>query len=192
MNIVTTVIVTMASGTEVTLTRLEPGASAGAIGAIRELIEGEAHDRNQILLAAAEQLVDKLKADAEDRSPVKTGAYRDSIKGEAKIVGDYAVQGRVWTDRYTAWWIEFGADRPAYEIAPNARQALAFASGAGALMQALGSAGRIFAKHVHHPANKMAAINPLHGALDADRHEIEERLRAAELTPDPGVLTWEP
>ena len=120
------------------------------------------------------ELVDLVKA----RAPVRTGAYRDSIKGSV-TTSDTGSIARVAAEpggaastgsrkTFYAPWIEYGATIPAHDIKP-----------AGEIMKFDGGAGDVFRRAVHSPGGKIKAQEIIHGAFEQKRGEIVARIKAA-------------
>lgn len=71
--------------------------------------------RSTEMMRFVKNLADEAATYAKQVAPVATGAYRDSIHGEAKVLGGKAT-GLVIADDFKALWIEFGTEKdfPAY------------------------------------------------------------------------------
>jgi hypothetical protein len=123
------------------------------------------------LLSVEEVYKNRLVAEAKTRAPVKTGAYLASIVGI--VYGSLnAVTATVRAGDKTAWYaaiLEHGATLPQHEIYANAKQAMHFT----------GSAGEVFAKHVHFPGAKLKERDILTSPFEEMRPQIEAALSAA-------------
>ena len=124
--------------------------------------------------ALQEELVASIKANA----PVRTGAYRDSVKGSvsdsdtgsiARVAAEPGGAGSTGSRKaFYAPWIEYGASLPAHDITPSVKKAMMFDGGAGA----------DFAKKVRFPGGKIKAQEIIHGAFEEKKSEIVSRIKA--------------
>lgn len=101
-------------------------------------------------------------------APVRTGKYRASIQGSVQTSGK-SVVGKVYSDSPLAHIEEEGARIPPHEILPDAARVLHFG----------GSAGDVFAAHVHSPGATLPARHIIEGAFEEMTPEIRERLEDA-------------
>jgi hypothetical protein len=134
--------------------------------------------------AAVSDVVGVLQAELVDivraRAPVRTGAYRDSIKGSladsatgsiARVAAEPGGAGSAGSRKtFYAPWIEYGATIPAHDIAP-----------AGKIMKFDGGAGDVFRRVIHSPGGKIKAQEIIHGAFEEKRGDIVARIKAAAL-----------
>jgi hypothetical protein len=121
--------------------------------------------------ALKDELVDKIKA----RTPVRTGALRDSISGRVTsgptgvtaTVGANPTGGESKGSRrdFYAIFIEYGATIPPHKILPDVKQALHF--------------GDVFARAVNAPGGTVEAQEMVHGAFKDMRKKIVSDLKGA-------------
>jgi hypothetical protein len=138
---------------DVRLGKVEPGVLKALRGTI-ETLDAE--------------LVNAAKALA----PVRSGKYRESIKGSVRSSRN-SVVGKVYSNSPLAHIEESGAHIPAHDILPKIEHALHFG----------GSAGDVFAARVHSPGAVLPAKHVIEGAFEnmqgQIRSEIEQAARAA-------------
>lgn len=119
---------------------------------------------------AAETLKGELVDAARALAPVKTGHYRDSIKGSVRTTTN-RVDGKVYSRSPLAHIIESGARIPPHDILPSAAEALHFRLGGGA--------DDVFTRFVHSPGAELPARHPIEGAFETMQDEIQSRLEEA-------------
>jgi hypothetical protein len=117
----------------------------------------------------ADELLDVAEALAESELKVHTGNY---LKGFRRTVraSKNSVTGVVRNRSRVGHLVEYGADRPAHEILPDTKRALAFMGG---------SAGQVFAARVQAPASHMPEYRILHRALADEKGTIVSELSGA-------------
>lgn len=70
--------------------------------------------RSTAFMSFVEELADKAASAAKSSAPVLTGAYRDSIKSDARILEGKAT-GLIYAEDFKAVWIEHGTEtNPTY------------------------------------------------------------------------------
>jgi Bacteriophage HK97-gp10, putative tail-component len=120
------------------------------------------------LREAALSIKTRLVALAKSAAPVRTGAYRKSIRGSVRK-STHGVKGKVFSSSRLAHIIEGGAVIPAHDIRPSEALALHFGGGAG----------EVFAARVHSPGATLRAQQVIENAFEEMQQDIVAELTAA-------------